>query len=163
MDPSVRSRFHTLEYRYLMFLVAVWTSPMDRFGTLHRLLHHISINSRSNLFKLIALLFSFPCFELSNLCFKRAYAINQRRAFLINRENMRLGIDECPIEFDQLSLKGLSIPQRYHRLRDVLQRLERCQSRSDSAHIRHRIFLLERALARAQPEHSTKYVRESNI
>ena len=83
------------------------------------------------------LFLSFPCFELSHLFFKLTYTLNQRRAGLINSKNLRLGINQCPIEFEDLKLKGLGIMQTYHRLRDILQRIERRQGSGNVTKVRH--------------------------
>ena len=52
-------------------------------------------------------------------------------------QNLRLGIDDGVIEFDDLCLKGLSVAQRYHRLRDILHSIEggnRSSNRADIGH-----------------------------
>src|SRR5260221_647678 len=133
--------------RFRAALVACLTNVMRRLALCHLWLQRQDKNSRRQSLQLVALSLSFPCFELHNLCFKVAYLLNQRRALLINRENARLGIHEGRIEFDELGLKGLSVPQAYHRLRHILQESERRDRSADCGHIRHRLSLLERELA----------------
>jgi hypothetical protein len=63
----------------------------------------------------------------------------ERRAFLVNEKNFRLGVNNCIIKFDDLDLKGLSVVQTYHRLRDILQRIERSECGPNGTQIRHDI------------------------
>jgi hypothetical protein len=60
-------------------LVTCCTNAMTWFAILHARLREIDKNARSDLGKLVALLLCVPCFKLSHLFFKFAYALNQRR------------------------------------------------------------------------------------
>jgi len=123
-----------LENRLLAALAAVCAYVMRRLGALCLWLQRASKRPRPDGLQFISLLLSFPCFEVSHLFFQLTYLLNQRRALLINRKNLALGIDQLPIEFDDLRLKGLSIVQTHDRLRDVLQRIERTEGRGDHEH-----------------------------
>lgn len=90
-----------------------------------------------NVFQFVLLLFSFPCFEISHLSFKLAYALQHRRALLLCRKCGVVSIDQLGLEFDELPLKRGSIPETYHRLRNILCRLERSQGLGDSRQIGH--------------------------
>ncbi len=98
---------------------------MRWFGGLGVIFHSIAKSTNINLLEFIALLFTFPCFKISNLFFEIAYALNQRRALLINRKNRALGIHDFRLQFEPLLLKGRSTAQSYHRLKNILASLER--------------------------------------
>ncbi len=97
---------------------------MRRFGSLCVWFQNISKSSHINFFKVIFLLFSFPCFEISHLFFKFAYCLQERRALIIGRHRAILGVNDLGLKFDKLPLKRGSIAQTYHRLRDILSRSE---------------------------------------
>src|ERR1700679_60317 len=56
-----------LEKRWLAFVIAACAKPMNWFGALCLWLQHKSRSPRVSLFHLIALLLSFPCFQISHL------------------------------------------------------------------------------------------------
>src|SRR3990172_9559383 len=117
----------SLEDRLLSVFVAISAKMMRLFGALCLVFHAVDKNSRSNFLKLIALLLSFPCFKASNLFFKLAYLLNQRKALLQSRRCAALGVYDLRLEFDKLSLEGGTIAQTYGRLNDILSRLERAK------------------------------------
>jgi len=105
---------------------------MRWFGAAFSGLKHVSNSSVPQIFKVVALLLSFPCFKISHFFFKLAYAINQRRALLIRRKCAVLGIDNRGLEFDHLGIEGLSVAQTYHRLRDIASELDRRKCRANA-------------------------------
>jgi hypothetical protein len=60
---------------------------MRWFGSSCLWLQHISKRTPCNSFEVILLLFSFPCFKISNFFFKICYMLNQRRALLLQPDN----------------------------------------------------------------------------
>jgi len=56
----------------------------------------------------------------SHFFFKCAYSLQQRRALILSRERGAVSVDELGLKFEELRLEGRSVPQIYHRLRDVL-------------------------------------------
>jgi hypothetical protein len=70
---------------------------MRWFGAAGIRFQHVSETSPSQVLQLIALLFFFPCFKLSNLCFKGAYLLNQRRLRRLSSEYFFLKFYDRPI------------------------------------------------------------------
>jgi len=110
---------------------------MRRFGAACIFFQRVSKNARSDLFEMVALLLSFPCFEASHLCFKVTYLVQKRRALLLCRKCSILGIYDLRLEFDHLPLKRRSIPEAYHSLRNILGRLERTEHNRKGADVGH--------------------------
>jgi len=70
---------------------------MHRFSAAHRFLYGIANDSRSDLYKLIALLVCFPTFKLSHASFKLAYRLNQIRLRRLCGENFFLQFYDRPV------------------------------------------------------------------
>src|SRR5579871_1750089 len=85
---SNRGTTSKLEKRFYATLIAAGTYAVKGFGALHRWLHRISERcaATSQLLQFIALLLTFPCFKLSNFCFKVTF-------FLQKRHMRRLGFE----------------------------------------------------------------------
>lgn len=114
-----------LQKRFLAALVARCTYLMNWFAAWRTFFQDVSERPEVGyLLQLIALFLRLPCFHISNLFFEIAYALNQRRAFLVDLENARLGIHEPLLKFAFPSLKGLSVSDREQRLRHVLECLK---------------------------------------
>jgi len=118
-----------LKQRLLAVLVAICTYPMRWFGAAHGFLHRVSQRPIPKLLQFVALLLTAPIFQASNFFFNLAYLLNERRAFLLSRERARLSVKDLGLKFDGLGLKGGSVPQTYHRLRNILGSLERRHKR----------------------------------
>jgi hypothetical protein len=87
---ATASAFRGLEVRLLAILVAVCAKPVRWFAVLHARFHHASQSSWVDSLKLVTLLLSFPCFKISHLFFKFAYALQQRRLLLLGGEDLFL-------------------------------------------------------------------------
>ena len=85
----------------------------------------VSKGSTANILKAIALLLCFPCFQGSHFLFEVIYRLQQRRALLLSRYCAAQEVEDFGLEIDGLGLKGLSVAQPYHRLRNILGRLQR--------------------------------------
>jgi hypothetical protein len=129
-----------LEDALFSFLIAFCTKPMNWFGAACLFFQNASKRPSKNLFQLIPLLLSFPCFEISHLFFKLAYFFQQRKALILSRKCTVVGIDDFGLEFDKLPLKRGSIPETYHCLRNILCRLERSQGARECGHVNHSPF-----------------------
>lgn len=115
-----------LEYRFLALVVAACTKLMRGLTSCHRtLFQRVGSDPSLNLNQMVALLLSIPCFKLSDALFQLCYALNQRRAVLLNRKHRLLGLEHLFIEFEEFRLRGLGITQSYQRRREVLGRLQR--------------------------------------
>src|SRR6266550_5207234 len=102
---GARTRFfYQLEYRLIPLLIAICTYPMNWIGAACIRFQNISKGARPHFLQVIALLLSFPCFEVSHLLFKFAYLLQKRRALLLRRKCGIIGIDNLRLEFDELSL-----------------------------------------------------------
>src|SRR5215831_4114017 len=130
----------TLQIRFLAIGAAICAYLMRGFTLAYAFLKHKGDHARTDLSKLIALLLCVPCFQASHFFFKLAYALQQRRALVMCREYSIVGVDKLGLEFEELRLEGLSIAQAYHRLRDILGRLERRQCARKSGNINHETF-----------------------
>ena len=112
--------FTALQDGFLAFLIALSAKPMRRFGALCLWLQNVSKrDSVVDIFQFVALLFSVPCFQISYLFFQITCALQQRRALILSRKRGIIGVNQLALKFDELRLEGCSIPQRYHRLRDI--------------------------------------------
>jgi hypothetical protein len=106
-------------------LVALATYAMKWFGGAHGWFQQIAENSYTEFGEIVARLLAFPCFKLSNLFFKIAYTLNQRRALVMSRKCAALGLKDFGIQFDDLGIKGAGRLKVLHRLRDIHDALER--------------------------------------
>ena len=126
-----------LKEGFLRLMVTVCTNFMLWFGTAHAFFYSISKRPLPNVFKFIALLFCFPCFKAGNLCFKLAYLLNQRRALLIRRKDVLLGLDNYALEFEYLSLDNRSVLHIFHRLRHIHEGIERRRNDANCCYVNH--------------------------
>ena len=110
-----------LEHRFSPILVAALTQQMRWFGALSLRLQGISKNASPNLGKLIPLLLSFPCFEVSHFFFKLAYALNQRRLRRLCGEDLFLKL------YDRRIATG-DIVDVLESLREIKGSLDRAQA-----------------------------------
>ncbi len=106
-------------------LEAICTKQMHWFGDLCLRFQSISKDTPFKLLKLVSLFLSFPCFEISHFFFKIAYACQKRRALLLRRKQVCLGIQDFGLEFDHLPFKRGNISTTYHCLRQIVERLDR--------------------------------------
>jgi len=90
---------------------------MRWFGAASLWFQHISQRSPSQSFKIVFLLFSIPCFKISNFCFERAYFLNQRKLRLLGGEDLFLKL------YDRALPSG-GISHVLYGLRDIKHRLE---------------------------------------
>src|SRR6516225_4472659 len=130
-----------LQDRFLAAMIAGCTQPMSWFGSLCLFFQNISHRSGKQFTQLIFLLLSFPSFQASHFFFKCAYFLQQRRALVLCRKRGAIGLNELGLKFDELGLKGCSIPQTYHRLRDILGRIERREGSCKGTDIGHAMSL----------------------
>jgi hypothetical protein len=126
-----------LQYGFFSLLETACTNIMRRFSGSCLFFQRVSECPAPNLFKLIALLLSFPCFEISHLFFKFAYAFQHRRALILCRKRGIVSVDQLGLEFQKLPLKRRSIAETYHSLRDILSRLESRQRMGNGSKIGH--------------------------
>lgn len=115
-------------------LKAVYTKPMKWSGAVGLFCLHVSERTQINLLKFVLLCLCVPFFKLSNLLFQRAYALNHRELILLGRECARLGGQNYALQFDDLRLEHLTVPEAYNRLRYVacgLERPHQCRDSSD--------------------------------
>src|ERR1700733_12280343 len=99
----------TLEDRFLAFLITLCAKAMNWFAVCHRLLQRAHKNARWQFLQLVTLLLGFPCFQASHFFFKRAYALQQRRALVLRCKRGIVGVDQLGLELEELGLEGLSI------------------------------------------------------
>lgn len=83
-----------LEDRLLALLKAICTQMMRQLATLHTWLHRIRENTRTDFGKLIAFRLSIPVFQLANFFFQLAYALGERRLFLLGSQDRSLRIQQ---------------------------------------------------------------------
>jgi hypothetical protein len=102
--PWARVSLPALQDRALAVLVAGSTEVMRRFAIAHRFLQRVHHAPGKGRYQFVALLLSFPVFHASNLAFKLAYTLNQRRLRRICGEDLMLRSDKLLVEFDSLGL-----------------------------------------------------------
>ncbi len=88
-------------------------------------------------YKFIFLLFTFPCFHLSNFFFKLTYTLQQRELVRLGRELVQLDGQDLSLQFDNSLPNDRCVMDTYYRLSRILRRLEG----SDGA-VYHRISVL---------------------
>ena len=122
-----------LEDAALALLITVCTNVMRWFTALHFRLQRVGkrLMEAGNLLEFIPLLLSTPVFQASHFLFKLAYCFQQRKQLLLRRKCAAVGFQEFGLEFEELELDGLTVPQTYHRLREILSRIERRQETGD--------------------------------
>ena len=108
-----------LEKRLLAVRVALWAKPMRWFGAACVWLQHVSHGPFPDAFKFVFLLLSTPCFEASQFCFKRAYAIQLRRLRLAGLNGLFESLKNEAVKLDGFGSKRLSVAQTYCRLRET--------------------------------------------
>jgi len=78
----------------MLLLETFCTNQMKRFGRMGAFLRGISINGSAiragNIYKLICISISIPCFKLADLFFQIAYLLQQRRLILATRNRALL-------------------------------------------------------------------------
>src|SRR5580700_6298788 len=129
-----------IQYRFLGLLITICAYIMRRFAAAHRFFDGVGERAVTDIGELISLLLCYPCFEASNFFFEITYALQQRRALILCRQRGIVGIDKFALEFEELGLKGLTVVQRYHRLRNILSAIERRNGSGDCADVRHDAF-----------------------
>lgn len=95
---------------------------MRIFGAACIWLQNASHCSLPNWLKLILLFLSVPCFEISNFCFKRAYAISLHRVRLAGLDSLFESVKDENLKLDRFGAERLSIAQTYHCFRDIERR-----------------------------------------
>lgn len=114
-DRPPRKASLLLEDTFMTILVAASTKIMLWFGALHAWLYAIGRDpGPADLHKFIALFFCIPCFKISNLFFKIAYALNERHL-------RRLGLQNLAIEREYRLITNSSIAD----IRQALSRVEK--------------------------------------
>src|SRR5438105_433245 len=113
-----------LKNGFFSLLVAICTNEMRRFAVAHRFFHGISQRTSVEFYEFIALLLCLPCFEFSNLFFKIAYTLQQRRLAEIGAKCALLGGENYSVQFDSLRLKYGSVAETYHCLYDFARGLK---------------------------------------
>jgi hypothetical protein len=137
MNPPAAVPLRSLKDKFLALLIAGCTYPMRWFGAACVRFQHIGKGPGCNLFELVPLLLSFPCFKASNFFFKIAYRLNQRRLFRLRVQQGFLYGEELLLELDGCFEKLSGIPQTHYGLGNVRKRLDRIESLADSYQIRH--------------------------
>ena len=126
-----------LEERFYAVLIALGADTMRVLARLHAALKGVGESALPNIAKLVALLFSFPVFELHNLLFKMTYALGSRRLRLIGRRQRQLGVQNVLSEFDldliDAGLRGGGIEA----LENTKARLEAAKARTDFRYPNH--------------------------
>ena len=114
----------------------ICTKEMNRFASAaHRLQaiskHPILSTGKplANVVQLIFLLFSVPCFKLSNLFFKVAYLTQQRELIRLGRECARLDGQDFSIKFDGLFPDGVGVVKTHKLLSNRPKRAAICGRR----------------------------------
>lgn len=102
-----------------MVVEAFCTQQMKWFGRVGVGLQSVGNYPVPNIHQSVALLLSVPFFKVSNLFFKFAYTLQQRKLVRLGRKCALLGGKDYSLQFDDLRLDHLTIAQRYHRLRDI--------------------------------------------
>jgi hypothetical protein len=69
-------------------------SHMRWFGAAFLFFKHVGDVVPGSALKLVFLLLGIPCFEISHLCFKRAYAIQLRRIRLASSDTVVQGVED---------------------------------------------------------------------
>src|SRR2546423_726693 len=102
MDAALRRTppISALEDRWLALLVAGSTKVMGGLAAAHRFLQGIHHASGKRGCQFVALLLSIPVFHASNLIFKGAYFLNQRRLRCMCGEQGALGGEDLLVQFD---------------------------------------------------------------
>lgn len=104
---------------------------MRGLAVLHSWLRHVSESATIDGLKLVALLLTFPVFELHNLLFKLAYALNSRRLRLIGRQQGLLGFDYVTLERELDLIDSCLRIGSSQSLNEVSRRLEAIQAHAD--------------------------------
>lgn len=107
--------------------IAVGTRAMNWFAVGFRCFQFVSKRVSSEIRQLIALKAASLCLECSHVAFKVTYLAQKRRALILSGEGAIVGFNDLGLEFDKFRLKRRSIPQTYHRLRDVVCSLQGAQ------------------------------------
>lgn len=84
-------------------------------------LQNVSNAPLSKLSKFVILLLTFPCFEASHFCFKRAYLLQQRRLRLLSSQNAFL-------KFYDGAIPRYGVVNILQSLREIEGRLESAKS-----------------------------------
>src|SRR5215467_6905650 len=89
MRFAIHALTRPLQDRFLVFLIAASAYGMRRFSSLFRAFYNVSkLTSSGYVLKGVALLLTFPCFELSQLCFQLAYVLNRFRIARLGGEDL---------------------------------------------------------------------------
>lgn len=100
-----------LQKRFCLALETVCAKCMRRFALFHSFFRYVGEQAGVEIFQFVALLICIPCFKCSHFFFKLAYALQQRRALILCCERGVVSVDELGLKFDELRLKGRTIPQ----------------------------------------------------
>lgn len=120
VDLAAAERRAELVKRLLAVRIACWAKPMRWFGSAHFWLEHVGRRAPADVLELVALKLCRPCFEISNFCFERTYALQQRRLLLLGGRDMAM-------QFDRLALKikdGVVAPDLFANVNKRLQTLK---------------------------------------
>lgn len=119
-----------MEKRLLACIVAVCTYFMGRLAILHAQLQPPNENAGVKFHELVALLFSFPVFELHNALFKVVYLSNCRRLILLRSQNELVRSGNFPLEFNSLSGNYSSVSKLNECYRHLTCGLDRTNGKS---------------------------------
>lgn len=97
--PS-RRPVRRLQERLFALLIAVCTEAMRRLATGHRRLQNVGERSGIVAFQFVAILLTFPVFQLHNFLFKLAYRLGSIRLRDTCRRQRLLGLDNVLSERD---------------------------------------------------------------
>src|SRR5206468_3525411 len=112
-----------LQDRSLAVVIALCTYQMRRFGALCLWFQRIS-RSSPYFREFIFLLFTFPCFKVSNFFFKIAYLFQQRKLRLLGRKCALLGGKDLSLQFENLVLNYGGISDTYKASSDFKRGLQ---------------------------------------
>ena len=97
-----------------------------------RFFQHKGKHAISNFVQIVAFLFAFPFFHMSNALFKFVYSSRQRRLALLGAQRALLGGQNLSLQFPDLNFDGMSLVQIRDALREVVRGLERRDSFGNS-------------------------------
>lgn len=112
--------FLPIDEGFTPVFVAVCTYLMRKFGRLHAVLQSVAERPVPFVVKFVAILLTFPVFEVSHFFFKLAYSCNQRRLRLMCGEDMFLKLYDCGVPHG----RGIHILNGLRNIRDRLERAD---------------------------------------
>ena len=132
-----RRSLRLLEDGLVSALIAGAANLMRWLGSLSVWINGVDKRPRPYLVQVVASLLSFPCFKLSNLCFKIAFRLQQRRLLALGSHCAVLGGENYALEFDDLGLNHRLIPKANERARHLASRFKARNHAADHQWVSH--------------------------